>query len=229
MQRDELIVTRPEQARALQDSGFLARFLEPASPSDVARSLGIPANLAHHHARRHAELGLLEEVRREGGKVYYQLVARTFKHDRTLLPAGDPDEHTAVMTGLLRDRFLRAYERSDRFSPDGVPSWHTYGFDREARPEEPEPRRPTEGSESHPAHLQLRTVSLSPKSYRELVRKVARLIIEAEAEDEEQAQPCTLAFLAMAGVLQEGSTDSRYLSTFVPPAEEGDEPKSWQS
>jgi hypothetical protein len=46
MQRDELIVTRPEQARALQDTGFLARFLEPASPSDVARSLGIPANLA---------------------------------------------------------------------------------------------------------------------------------------------------------------------------------------
>jgi hypothetical protein len=171
----------------------------------------------------------LEEVKREGGKVYYQLVARTFKHDRSLLPAGDPDEHTTVMTVLLRERFLQAYEQSDRFSPAGGPSWHTYSFDREALPEEPRERSRAEAAEPQPAHFQVRTVSLAPRRYRELVRGIARLINDAEAEHEEQAQPCTIAFLAMAGVLQEGSTDSSYLSTFVPPAEEGDEPKSWQS
>ena len=95
LQVSELVVTEREQARALQDSGFLGRFLEAASASYVARSLGIPANLAQH-ARRHAALGLLVEVRRERGRVYYQLAARTFRFRRSLLPVGYPDEQTAA-------------------------------------------------------------------------------------------------------------------------------------
>lgn len=225
MQREELIVTRVDQARALQDAGLLSPYLKPASPSDVARKLGIPANLAHHHAKRHAALGLLNEVKRERGKVYYQLAARTFKHHRSLIPAGDPDEHTAVTLTSLRERFLAAYQRSDRREGGENPNWHIYGFDRQGIPEVPEASRLAPPSEPHPAHFQARTLTLSAKRYRELVRQIAELISDAESEDGPPDHACTLAFLAMDGVLQEGSRDSHYLSTFVPPSEGDDRPQ----
>lgn len=172
-----MIVTRPEQARALQDSGFLGRFLEPASPSVVARHLGISASLAHHHAKRHASLGLLNEVKREQGKVYYQLAARTFKHPRSLTPAGDPDEYTVVSLGLLRERFLQAYERSDRIEGGESPNWHVYRFDRKGMPEEAQSKRSAAAVEDRPAHFQARTLRLSGRRYRQLVRYIARLIM----------------------------------------------------
>jgi DNA-binding transcriptional ArsR family regulator len=115
MQRDELTVTREDQAVALQDVGFLSHFLTPASPSDVARRLGMAANLAHHHAKRHAELGLLEEAKREAGKVYFQLVARVFKHARALIPVEDPNYGVKTSLSLLQRHFSAPYERSDRF------------------------------------------------------------------------------------------------------------------
>ncbi|MFC6664939.1 hypothetical protein ACFP9V_05950 [Deinococcus radiopugnans] len=54
-------------ARALrQNVTFLGLFTGPRSPSEITASAGMAANLAHHHARRLASLGLLLEVRREG-------------------------------------------------------------------------------------------------------------------------------------------------------------------
>lgn len=222
MQVDEIIVTQPEQARALQDSGFLSRFLEPASPSDVARELGIPANLAHHHAKRHASLGLLREVDRQRGKVYYQLAARRFKHDRSLLPPGDPDEHTAVMLRQLATRFLAAQERSDRLEAGEDPSWHIYGFDRNV-PEGQPTAAPVDAGRSMPAHFQARTLRLRPRRYRDLVRHISRAIREAEADEEPDGELCTLVFVAFDGLLQEGSRDSQFISSFVPASEPGDD------
>jgi DNA-binding transcriptional ArsR family regulator len=223
MQLDELIVDRPEQAKALQSTGFLGHFLKPASPTDVARRLGMSPNLAHHHAKRHAELGLLNLVRREGGKVYYQLAAKTFKHHRSLVPVGDPDEHTATMLACLQERFLAAYERSDRFVSGDDPDWHIYGFDRNT-PDPYRDRPPSVPSEAKPAHFQARTLTLSPRRYRDLVRRIAQLIAEAETEGHSSDDACTFAFLASDGTLQDGATESHYLSTFVPlsePEQEG--------
>lgn len=229
MQREVLIVDTPEQARALQDSGFLSRFLEPVSPSDVARGIGISANLAHHHARRYASLGLLNEVKREGGKVYYQLAARTFKHDRSLLPAGDPTEHTSVTLVQLGQRFLAAYERSDRASSYEDTSWHVYVFDREGVPpeEQPKPLRRADIN-ARPAHFQARTFSLRPERYRQLVRQIAQLLIEAEADDSAEAKPCTMAFLALDEAITDGSDDAHFLSTLVPAAESHEDRKTWK-
>ncbi|HEX7003341.1 MAG TPA: hypothetical protein VF168_04060 [Trueperaceae bacterium] len=228
MQSDELIVTEPEQARALQETGFLSRYLEPASPSDVARDLGMPANLAHHHAKRHAALGILGEVKREGGKVYYQLTARTFKHDRHLLPAGDPDEHTSVMLALLEERFLSAYSYCDSLENGADPSWHVYAFDRDALPGAPAESGGNGALAPRPAHFQARTLRLSPHRYRDLVRRISALIAKAEADDAGQGGAATFAFLAMDGVLQDGSRDTHYLSTFVPPVEPDEDPQSWE-
>ncbi len=210
MQQDELIITREDQAKALQEVGFLGCFLEPASPSEVAKELDMPANLAHHHAKRHAALGLLNEVSREGGKVYYQLAARTFKHDRKLLP-DDPDHMSANLT-RLQQRFLSAYERSDRLAGEQDPDWTIYGFSGE-----PPPRvRNYVPSEPHPAHFEAHTFRLSAEAYHALVRQIAHLLETAEPSGE---KPCTLAFLAFDGVLQDGTQDHHTILSFAPPIE----------
>lgn len=216
MQLAELVITSREQARALQDSGFLGRFLEAASPSDVARSLGMPANLAHHHAKRHAELGLLVEVRRERGRVYYQLAARTFRHRHSLLPAGDPDEHTAAALKSVRDRFLSEYEAFERTANGQDTDWHVYAFDRDNLPEPESGSGAADAVLLRPPHFQTRTVSLSAERYRELVQQIAGLVAAAERESRAGAKPCTLVFLAMEGVLQDGSADNQFLSSFMP-------------
>ena len=103
-QQDSLPITDLAAARALRQGGdFLAHFITPVSPSDVATKLGMAANLAHHHATKLAALGLLFEQRREGGKVFYQLAAREFRVLSGLLPPGDED---GSGTSDLRDLCL---------------------------------------------------------------------------------------------------------------------------
>lgn len=227
---NELVLTETDQARAVQDTGFLGQFLDPVSPSEVARKLGMPANLAHHHAQRHAALGLLREVKREGGRVYYQLVARTIKHARALLPAGDPDEYTAATLAQLHERFLIAYERSDRLADSEDPDWSVHHFGRGPLYEEPvgtptPPGAPAPSFEAHPAHFQVRTIQLGPQGYRRLVRRLADLLSEARPDEDEGAAPCTLALVALDGDLQPGTRDSNHVSSFVPPlADEGPRP-----
>ena len=213
--KQELVITREEQARALQDVAFLGAFLEPASPSDVAHRLGMRANLAHHHAQKHAALGLLEEVKREQGKVYYQLAARTFKHARTLLPPGDPDEHAAVTLKRLTEAFLDAYARSDRIAAQQDPDWVIYSFHRGEGHRPSAPASNEAPAEPRPAHFQLRTLVLRPESYRKLVRQIATLLEAAEQEEGAAAGPCTLVFLAMDGALQEGMRDGHQYTSFL--------------
>ncbi len=219
----EQVLTTEDQAQAVQDAGFLGQFFKPASPSAVAKKLSMPANLVHHHAQRHAALGLLQVVRREGGKVFYGLSARTFRVSRTLLPAGEPGGHAAATLLGLQERFLEAYRRSDRLANDHDPDWDIHSFgDRETPPAElPVPAGVA--AEAHPAHLQTRTLSLSAASYQKLVRKIADLLQEAEFERRSDTTPCTLAFLGMDGPLQPGSQDSRHTTSFISPsgAEDG--------
>ncbi|MCP2014570.1 hypothetical protein L1280_001721 [Deinococcus sp. HSC-46F16] len=54
LQVPELVLTDPEAANALGQTAFLGHFRDPASPSEVARLLGMPANLAHHHVQKQA-------------------------------------------------------------------------------------------------------------------------------------------------------------------------------
>lgn len=65
MQQAELTVTTPQAAAALRDIGILAYFLEPSSPTDVAKTCKMPANLVHHHVKRALEADVLMEVKRE--------------------------------------------------------------------------------------------------------------------------------------------------------------------
>ena len=214
MQKEELIVTRADQARALQNVGFLAQFRNPTSPSEVAKNLDLPANLAHHHAKRYARLELLNEVKRADGRVYYQLAAKVFKHDSTLLPLGSSDEKTAATLTRLKDRFLAVFERSHRAAGEQISDWAVYTFGADAT------LPPPEGTplEARPPHFHLRTVPLSPERYRAFVKQVDALLRNAEAEGD-NAEPCTFAFVALPGALQHGARDAQELASFMPPEE----------
>ncbi|MDB5046044.1 MAG: hypothetical protein JWQ08_2094, partial [Deinococcus sp.] len=112
-QKMQLRITDGVQARALRHSTqFLGQFLTPRSPTDMAASVGMAANLAHHHARRLAALGLLIRLERQGGKVAYQLAAREFLVASSLLPPEDGQGNGTKDMQELSAAFLHAYERS---------------------------------------------------------------------------------------------------------------------
>jgi DNA-binding transcriptional ArsR family regulator len=214
MQKNTMTVTDVEAAKALRGVPLLGHFLEPASPSDVAKSLGIAANLVHHHAKHCLELGLLFEVKREDRKVFYQLAARVFEIADGLLEFEDFD---AIHLRDLTDAFTKAHARSQRLSSGTSPA--IFSFDPAFIPNNaPSKARPT--SESRPAHSQSVTIKLRPSSYRELAKKLSSLISETKPEHADDAVHCTISLLAFEGALHEVSasddTESRWMSSFLP-------------
>lgn len=216
-QLDELVVDDPKQAQALWDFGFLQRFLEPASPSDVARDMSIPANRAHHRAKRHLHLKLLKEVKRENRKVYYQLVARSFRHLSSLVKPSDADRYSGATLDLLQTRFAAAFERAeDNAARTGV-RWHIHKFDLAA----PWPNEQAMGATApqtltmrYPPHFQSMTLRLSSKRYVELVRHIAVWL--DDLEEEPAGRPCTIAVVALDGVLHDGVESGNSISSFLP-------------
>jgi DNA-binding transcriptional ArsR family regulator len=214
MQKNTMTVTDVEAARALRDVPFLGNFLEPASPSDVAKSLGIAANLVHHHAKRCLELGLLFEVKRQNRKVFYQLSARVFEITHGLLEFEDFD---GAYLHDLTAAFQRANERSARISTETSPA--ILSFDPAFIPHATTPSGdPT--TEHRPAHAQTVTIKLRPSSYRELVIKIATLLSEIKPEHTDDAVHCTIGLLAFEGALHEtvamDDTESYWISSHIP-------------
>ncbi len=219
MQKQELILTNPEAARALRDNELLGEFLEPSSPSDVAKKTGQAANVVHHHAKRFLELGLLFEAKRETRRVFYQLTARCFKYDHNLL--GEASEDMELTE--LKTAFVRAYQRSSSLEGREIDySSHLFA-DRSEFPNQHQamlihkaenPAR-TEKLEAHPAHYGFRTFHLSAKKYQELVKKVTMLIVECDDEPSSNDGLCTIALLAFDGAIREGGTGSAALNSFI--------------
>jgi hypothetical protein len=194
-QQPVLVIDNPEAARAVREAQFLGYFLEPSSPSDVAKRANVAANLMHHHANRFLELGLLFEVKREDRKVFYQLTAQNFRVPKQLLPA---DEEMAQGLQELSSAFSKAYERSDRLNLS--PDYLNFGFaDTIPGDQERPSSNHDELLEARPAHYQMRSFRISPSSYRRLVCQLADLIIDAETESSKDGAQCTIALMAFEG------------------------------
>jgi hypothetical protein len=216
MQKDIMTVTDVEAARALRDVHFLGMFLEPASPSDVAKHAKVPANLVHHHAKRCLELGLLFEAKREHRKVFYQLAARDFKVPRRLL---EPEDKVGLSVRHFSSAFMRAYERSDRLTNDGDYEFDWYGYSDTQPSHEDQPLPDIGSGEARPAHFQAITIRLSPSSYQELVRRIAQLLIETKPEPKDNPS-CTIGLMAFEGLIEDElghfETDVMNIKSFIP-------------
>lgn len=216
-QLESLRVTDEPAARALrQDTHLLGLFLSPASPSDVAARAGMPANLTHHHARRLAGLGLLFEQRREAGRVYYQLRARTFRVPSDLLPPQDPDGNGRGDLRDLTDRFLAAYERCWAHMHDGEEDVCSFG--NEEHPAEPLEEITQPLCAPFPAHLDHLTLRLTPERYARLARALSDVLTHAFAEGHsDSGEPCTLAVLTFSDPSADPRALSRNLNSFLGP------------
>lgn len=215
----ELVLTDPEAANALSQAAFLGHFREPASPSEVARQLDMPANLAHHHVQKFVRLGLLFEVGRDRGRVLYQLRALTFKVPAEVSGAARRlDTMFERSLRQLTEDLLEACERSSGLKANPGP-WTICHFGQEA---EPMPSRPVpESPEARPAHFVGRTLRLTPERYRELVAHLDRLVCEQESQDEPGAARCTVGILAFEGDRGEGRTESLTATGFLKLGGEG--------
>ena len=219
----ELILSAPDAARALMNVTFLRHFLDPASPSAVARSLGMPANLAHHHARQALRAGVLFEARRDQGKVLYQLAARQFRTPGELDAAlGSGQRVFHRMVTRLTTAFLQAYDRSEAAVQRREGRWSITAF---ITLESERPPVPTDShsDEARPAFFVQRTVSLTPDAYRRLLSRIDTLIQEEQAhQGESGAAVCTVAALGFEGMAHAGvAEDSLSTSSFFAPIAEG--------
>lgn len=213
-QQETARVIEVAAARALrQNVNFLGRFMAPRSPSEVAPQVGMAANLAHHHARKLADLGLLFEAKRGGGKVLYQLTAREFRVPSDLLPPGDEGGNGTADLRALSAAFLHAYQRSWALMQAGEED--VYGFGDAERPTALPPAPDAPAAESHPAHLEALalTLNLTSERYGRLVRAISALLDEAAAEGiREDGKPCTVAVLGFQGVVDAEAETFRGLS-----------------
>lgn len=211
-QQTQLRITDAAQARALrQQHHFLARFLTPHSPSDIAASVGMAANLAHHHARKLAGWGLLLRLERKAGKVAYQLAAREFVVASRLLP---PEDGLGSGTADMRElsaAFLHAYGRSWGVMQGDVDDTFSFGDHLTPAPSIGLPDSPS--PEPYPTHFDALTLRLTPARYARLARALSALIDEAAAESiSNEGQACTLAVLAFEGVPGEAGGEMRGMS-----------------
>lgn len=216
-QQEVTRVTDVAAARALrQDNDFLSLFTAPRSPSEVAPGLGMAANLAHHHARKLADLGLLFEARRESGKVFYQLAAREFRVPWEVLPPVDEAGGEELEVRRLTMGFWQAYERSYRQT--GQNEEAVFGFGDSTQPTSLPPAPTSPPAEPYPTHLDSLTLQLTPERFRRLARAMSALLAEAQAEGAAvQGRSCTVAVLAFQDVQQErlGQQVSRRTSSFL--------------
>ncbi len=216
MQIQEITLTNPEAARALRNNELVGEFLEPTSPSDLAKRKGFAANVLHHHAKRLLELGLLFEAKRETKRVFYQLTARRFRYDRNML--GESPDNSQMQE--LITTFGKAYERSSHLEGReidySIHSFHDRSefTDGKAKlihcPED----TMLENLEAHPTHYSARTFQLSSKKYLELVKTLNQLMMDCEDEPSSSDGLCTFALLAFDGATREGATGSAALNSF---------------
>ena len=215
MQKDRIRLMNPEAARALRDTPVLQQFIVERNSSDVAKALNMPANLVHHHVKRGVELGLLEETKREGKRIYYQLVAKEFTHSRNLL---EYQERMASALNLLSSAFLPAYEASEaQCAEANDPDYHAIGFVEPASLP-PKPKRLEENVvQTYPAHFQARTIYLTSAQYKRLLREMNHIINDTSPQLTGDVKACTLTLIGFQGELRAGHDNGEEISSFLEP------------
>lgn len=177
------------------------------------------SNLAHHHAKKLVERGLLFEQRREAGKVFYQLTARTFKIPWSVLPPTDEFGGTYTSLKDLDRNFRQAYERSWRLAGNNEELTVGFADHLENRPQPSQLSSPA--IEGIPAHFDSLTLRLAPERYQRLIREITQLLTEAGCEGpKDQGQVCTVALFGYQGPLDcpedvTTASVSRYTSSFL--------------
>ena len=220
-----MIITNVKQVKALQSHNLLKFFLEPTSPSEVAKALNQPANRIHYYVKRYLSLGLLEHVNRIYGKDLYQLKAKTFKYPRSLLPATSPNSTTKRYLDQLVTRFEEAFIRSELQHGSEEDDWVVFNFDsvREEQDDSVDSGNKIQ-EEMRPPFVQLKTVKMSPEQYKRFVLNVSRQIDELGPAEVGSGKPCTVSFVAFEGEFDDDVSQGEFIVSSFPRSTSSDKP-----
>jgi hypothetical protein len=111
------VTVKPGQLPFLTDlrlRNLLSAYLEPCTPSEAAKKLGMAANRVHYFSKRLSKAGLLRTVRREGRSCFYQVVAKQF----TVPLEASPD----ALLGISSDTRKLLMALAELASPDPLSS-----------------------------------------------------------------------------------------------------------
>jgi DNA-binding Lrp family transcriptional regulator len=100
-----------QQLELLQDFTtfpILQIFTEPSNPSQVAKSLNMPANTMHYRVKKLHEAGLLKMVSQKGRRRSYQSVATNFRVRKSLLQRLEPSVNPISKDAL--SKVARGYD-----------------------------------------------------------------------------------------------------------------------
>lgn len=206
-QLPEVTILDSRAAKALMNTRFLSRFLDPASPTDVARQLGMPANLAHYHAKKYKSLGLLSEVARDNGMVFYQLSGRRFriryeeerKEEQSKTPA-------VLLARRLFNAFAEEYRKSEVNTNHDDDLWTVCSFETGDSGGLGEAASGSNIDNAFsisadlPTFLIQRTMKMSPDSYKKLLLYIEKVIQDQKAcEVDSRSATCTIAAIGFRG------------------------------
>lgn len=167
----------------------LSTFAEPLTPSEAARKLDIPANIAHYRTKRLAAAGLLEAVERHG-KGRYRSVARAFLIPAELTPALHDSSLLMLdgMLGKLHRAMMTCTEQHLR-DLEWVTSGKSLTLDLSGQIDlsNGEPRQ-------YPGACRISSVELSSAQYQKLTESIIAMLEDLQGEAGEKH--CTLAFIA---------------------------------
>ncbi len=165
----------------------LCTYKTPLTPSEAARLLDIPANVAHYRTKRLFEVGLLEAAG-EAGKGRYRSVAQTF-HIPSELSHALGESSLLMLDGMLgklhRANMAQAEKSFWDYEHPGTPLEFDLSGTINLRKAE---------QRSYPGVLNISSVNLSSQQYKRVTEAV-RAILD-DVTEEEGEKTCTLAFIA---------------------------------
>jgi DNA-binding Lrp family transcriptional regulator len=191
---DTFIINK-EQLELLRDPKnmpLLQLLMKPHTPSEAARHFGLSTNALHYRFKKLFGAKLIKEVEQRGNRKKYQVVARHFKIDKTLVegvetvvPEIQKEELQIVSRHFLKQSEL--YFR-DVGADDNKPYLHFWLRTRM----QPIPYKPV---------FTTRELRLSEREYCQLVDMIAEFLKEARAKNEHNAKlkNCTVTLMVCEG------------------------------
>jgi DNA-binding transcriptional ArsR family regulator len=180
-----------ELLRDFTNFPVLQIFTEPHNPSEVAKSLKMPANSMHYRVNKLYEAGLLKLVKQKGRRRFYQSVATQFRVRRDVL---QNVSHSHGFTEDALTKMVKGYETAlenyiDKHMADGKPEYIHFGIDDDGE----------RVMAAYEPCLGLFETRLSQEQYQKLTRMLLDMATEVTKEPTKpRSKPCTVAIVAFA-------------------------------
>jgi DNA-binding transcriptional regulator GbsR (MarR family) len=178
-----------ELLRDFTNFPVLQIFTEPSNPSDVAKSLKMPANTLHYRVKKLCEAGLLKVVAQQGRRRSYQSVATNFRVRRDLMQTLDATRGftTDALTKVAKGYDTALEQHIEKHAKDSDETGYIhFGIDDSERV-----------MAAYEPCLGLFETSLSQEQYLKLTKTLLAIASETTKQGA-KGKHCTVAIVAFA-------------------------------